>query len=136
MGIMSGVPLDILLKDYIQKEVNTPTFLLKCNSETNTSESTLNGFKEIVSEIEDIYPGIDKWFEKKVLPGIKNGTRFAYLIIHNNKVIGESIVKPGKNAKLCSLRIKPEYQNKSMGLLLFAKIASTLDYNSKSIYSS
>lgn len=110
-----------------KKKDNGSLYLLKLNNEVNYSQETLNGFRDIVGDSEDIYPGIDKWFNRKVIPGIERGQRFAYLIMSEGKAIAETIIKRDYDTKLCSMKIIPEYQNNHLGPVLFAQIANSID---------
>lgn len=136
MGINS---LKDLISKYLehstpQRQVDVNSRVLKISNQSNFSENTLNQFKTIVSGIEDIYPGIDKWYNKKVIPGISEGSRFAFLVMHEGDVIAETIIKPGNDNKLCSMKILPSFQNKSLGTLLFSEIAKTLNDNTEFIH--
>jgi predicted transcriptional regulator/N-acetylglutamate synthase-like GNAT family acetyltransferase len=102
-------------------------YIIKLTNEISYSQETLNEFKVLIGESEDLYPGIEGWFDKKVMPGIKTGIRYAYLVMHEGKAVAEAIVKRGEKTKICSLRIRPAYQNKSIGPFLFAEIASQIE---------
>jgi predicted transcriptional regulator/N-acetylglutamate synthase-like GNAT family acetyltransferase len=106
---------------------NGAYYIIKLTNEVTYSQETLKEFKKLIGESEDLYPGIEGWFDEKVMPGIKSGTRYAYLVMHEGKPIAEAIVKRGEKTKICSLRIKPAYQNKSIGPFLFAEIASQIE---------
>src|SRR6266542_4394737 len=110
------------------------SYLLKLTNETQHSHEVFKEFKNIVSEIDSLYPGIDNWFDKKVIPGINNGKRHAFLMMHNGRAIAETIVKFGNDSKLCSMRIKPSFQNYSLGILLFAEVAKALGNKSHSVH--
>lgn len=115
-----------LLKKYILSKDKGSFYILKLTNEISYPKETIDGFKELVNQSEIFYPGIDKWFDKKVMPGIHEGSRYAFLVFHKGRSIGEAIVKPGKDSKLCSLRLEPDYQKKSVGTLLFSEVAKTL----------
>ena len=109
-------------------------YVLKLTNEVNYSQKTFEDFREIVSESEDIYPGIDLWFKHKVIPGIIDGNRYAYLVMKEGIAIAETIIKMDKDTKICSMRISPEYQNKKLGSYLFSKISNSLGDNSETIH--
>lgn len=109
-------------------------YLLQLTNEISYPKETLEGFKELVNESEDLYPGIDLWFSNKVIPGIKEGIRYAYLVMHEGKPVAEAIVKKGADVKLCSMRIKPAYQRKAIGPILFAHIAKMISQTSELIH--
>ena len=85
-----------------------------------------NDLKKLVEECEDLYPGIDMWFNKKVKSGLKSGERTALVVYHNDNPIGASILRRGKDAKLCSMRIIPTEQNKGIGSLMLALVAAEI----------
>jgi predicted transcriptional regulator/N-acetylglutamate synthase-like GNAT family acetyltransferase len=81
--------------------------------------------KDLISRNEDMYPGIDGWFTKKVVPGLKSGERKAYVVFEHEKPIATAILKLGSSAKLCHLRIDEDYQDASLGQILLTQM--TLD---------
>lgn len=89
-------------------------------SEKITNEKYKYDLKKLIEIVDDKYPGIDKWFEKKVMSGLKEKERFAYLVYHKEHPIGSAIIKKGEDTKLCSMRINPKYENKGIGSLLFS----------------
>jgi len=74
---------------------------------------------------EESYPGIGKWFESKVLPGIKSGARLGYVGFLDERPVAAAIVKKGQTAKFCHLKIDPEARSKYLGDLFF--VIMTLD---------
>jgi predicted transcriptional regulator/ribosomal protein S18 acetylase RimI-like enzyme len=109
-------------------------YVIKLTNEVSYPASTVLGFRDIVLESGDLYPGIDLWFDKKVIPGIKEGKRYAYLIMQEGKPIAEAVVRRGEDTKLCSMRIMPAYQNKAIGPFLFDQIALLLDNSVKHVH--
>ena len=109
--------------------------LVRLSDETRISDKALGSFSELVLESEDLYPGIDKWFQKKVIPGIRDGRRIAFVVFHQGKAIAESIIKFGSRTKMCSMRVDPAYQGKGIGPFLFAQLANELDSSVKSVHS-
>lgn len=109
--------------------------VIKLGVDTKISPEKIKDFKQIILENEDIYPGIDVWFKKRVIPGIYNGTREAFLVYRDNKLVGASLIKKGKRIKICSLRVKPFIQKKKIGSLLMDITLSTItDYEPRSVY--
>ena len=82
-----------------------------------------NDLKILIEQFEDIYPGIDIWYKKKVLQGLKDKERTAYIIYEDKKPVGASISRLGKDAKICSLRILPQAEQNGYGRLLVALVA-------------
>lgn len=87
---------------------------------------SLSHLEQMVEECEDLYPGIDIWFKKKVVPGLEEKNRVALLVYHDSRPIGSVVVRKGDDAKLCSLRVLPEEQKKGLGHLLIALVANEI----------
>ncbi len=82
--------------------------------------------KQMIEECEDLYPGIDAWFKKKVSPELDRGRRSAILIYSDSEPIASAVVRRGEDAKLCSMRITPGHQHKWLGHYLLALVALEL----------
>lgn len=66
------------------------------------------------------YPNFDSWFSEKVIPGIENGERTVLVEMRANEVAGLMILKHSlSEKKLCTLRVRPQYENRGMGVRLF-----------------
>lgn len=94
----------------------------------------LGQFKDVLIKHETMYPGIDKWFKNKVLPGIRDGERVGYLGYKNNNPLVSAVVKKGKIAKFCHLHIDEELRNKKLGDLFFSMMAVDVRNKAKSVY--
>lgn len=76
-------------------------------------------FKELIEECEDLYPGIDVWLRKKVLPELQTRTWRSAIVLYENKMpAGVAVMRHGKSAKFCNMRIRPEYQGSGLGPIL------------------
>lgn len=80
----------------------------------------LKKLRELVLENEPMYPNIDKWFDNKVVPGLKSSERIGYIGYLDGQPTVSAIVKRGENAKFCHLKIKDELQNINLGEAFFA----------------
>src|ERR1700686_5160318 len=89
----------------------------------------LNLFKISVLKHEEMYPGISTWLKNKVLPGIKNGQRIAYLGLCNDKPAVTAVVKIGASSKFCHLHIEKNLQDKNIGELFFAMMIVDVRHN-------
>lgn len=66
------------------------------------------------------YPDFDSWLLDKVLPGIVSGERTLIIEMRAEKVAGFMILKHSlSEKKLCTLRVRPEYESLGMGVRLF-----------------
>jgi predicted transcriptional regulator len=101
----------------------------------NRRTEALADLTSLVLECEHLYPGIDLWFNRKVLPGLSSGSRVAYVAYDGHRLIGGAVLRRGGNAKLCSLRIRNEYAGRGFGTGLFhlaaleaSRLSSTLHF--------
>lgn len=65
------------------------------------------------------YPGIDKWYLNKVVPGIRSGTRFLYTVQRDHRLVGLGIAKAEDELKLCTVRVAPDYVGRGIGIRVF-----------------
>lgn len=66
------------------------------------------------------YPNFDSWLVNKVVPGIENGDRTLLIEMRANEVAGFMILKHNlSEKKLCTLRVRPQYESRGMGVRLF-----------------
>lgn len=76
-------------------------------------------FKELIEECEDLYPGIDVWLRTKVLPELRTRTWRSAIVLYENELpVGVAVMRHGKGAKFCNMRIRPEYQGSGLGNIL------------------
>jgi len=78
---------------------------------------------------ESLYPGIDKWWDQRVVPGIGINQRVCHAALVDGELVGVSIGKRASgSAKLCTLRVKDEYQREGVGeQLLHRTLRDLLD---------
>lgn len=77
--------------------------------------------RELLGETSRLYPGIDLWWHKTVLPDLRTGRRVAVVLETGESVEGLFIGKPGRRAKLCTLRIQKPWRDRGLGTLLMAE---------------
>lgn len=66
------------------------------------------------------YPLFDAWFASKVLPGIRTGERTLLIEERNSVAVGLLILKhTSSEKKLCTLRVRPHFESKGLGVRLF-----------------
>lgn len=66
------------------------------------------------------YPDFDQWLLRKVIPGIYSGERTALVELRGSSVAGLLIVKHSHaERKLCTLRVRPAFESKGLGVRLF-----------------
>jgi predicted transcriptional regulator len=84
-----------------------------------SSSNLLCTLREVISSNDPQYPGIDIWYKRKVVPGLLSGERKAYLAFSGKKPIGAAILKRGKSAKFCHVRVADDYQGTDLGKIFF-----------------
>lgn len=66
------------------------------------------------------YPNFDHWFFHQVVPGVMSGERSIFIEQRNTSIAGILILKhTSEEKKLCTLRVRPEYESLGLGVRLF-----------------
>jgi predicted transcriptional regulator len=118
-----------LLSQNLQNKILT-LFPLKGNfriaeiraTHASRQEDSLFHLKNLVCSSEPMYPRIDRWFEEKVIPGLKCSERVAYVAYENDVPVASSILKQGVNSKICHLKILHGFQDLHLGQMFFTKM--------------
>jgi len=88
----------------------------------DTSDLFFNVFKYL-PEVKFVYPNVENWLEKVVIPDLKTSNRLFSCIYVNGNFAGYTILKKSlKQNKICTLQILPKYRRITAGrrLLEFA----------------
>lgn len=94
----------------------------------------LKRLRELVLENEPMYPNINKWFDEKVMAGLKASERIGYVGYLDEKPVVSAIVRRGEAAKFCHLRIKDELQDINLGEAFFALMGLEVSGFSKEVH--
>jgi predicted transcriptional regulator len=86
----------------------------------------IQDLKKLIISHEELYPNIDRWFAKKVIPGIKATERIAYIGYLDNKPVASAIVKKGRETKFCHLHLNKEIQDMHLGEIFFVLMANAV----------
>ncbi|MFH1987998.1 MAG: GNAT family N-acetyltransferase [Pseudomonadota bacterium] len=86
--------------------------------------SLLNEAINVISQdaefLRSSYPLFDQWFAQKVLPGIYTGERTLLIEKRASLAVAYMILKhTDTERKLCTLRVRPNYESKGLGVRLF-----------------
>ena len=73
---------------------------------------------------EEHYPNIERWIDKKVIPGLRTGERVGYIGFMDNEAILVAVVKLGQRSKFCHLSIQEGFRGGKYGTLLFSLMAA------------
>lgn len=96
---------------------------------SRNASSTIRHLRDLLVHIDPSYPGIEKWLDTKVIAHLADDSRRAYLVYQDQRPIASAIAKKGEAAKLCNLRIGPEWKERKLGTLLISLLAlSTAEY--------
>lgn len=82
---------------------------------------------------EESYPGISRWFDGKVLAGLRNGERTGFIGLLNEKPVAAAIVKRGYSSKFCHLKIDDDARSRSLGDLFFSLMTLEIRHRAKSV---
>ncbi len=89
---------------------------------------------EFLIESTHLYPAIDNWWKKKVLPSVLEGGRVVYVLKRGDIIKGLFIGKKGTNSKICTLRLKDDVKKNGLGkALLLEGLRHIIDESTKYI---
>src|SRR5262245_21980734 len=97
------------------------------------SDHLLN-LRTVVCERESLYPGIDRWFDKKVISGLASRNRIAYVGYIDERPAIAAIVRLGENAKVCHINIRDDLQDAGLGEMFFSLLALEARTLAKSLH--
>jgi len=83
----------------------------------------LDRFRDLILANEPMYPGIERWYSTKVLPGIRQEERAAFIGYLNEKPAVSAVVKKGADAKFCHLHIHENLRDENLGEVFFSLMA-------------
>jgi predicted transcriptional regulator/GNAT superfamily N-acetyltransferase len=90
---------------------------------------------EFLLQTSHLYPDIGLWWSRTVLPDLRSGRRVAVVLEDTNRLGGLFIGKPGRRAKLCTLRLRQEWRDRGLGSLLMAEgIGKLSDDRTREVY--
>lgn len=95
-----------------------------------TTNSLTEAFiaKQKLLDLQHLYPDFNYWFSNKCLPGIVIGSDKMIIAKHDEQIIGLAIGKISDNeTKLRCVRVRPDYQQRGVGLHLVDKMLRELD---------
>ena len=90
-------------------------------------------FRKLILSNEVMYPAIEDWLERKVLPGLKSGERVGYIGLCDERPVASAVVKRGRTSKFCHLGLDKSVQNQGFGELLFVLMALEARHKAKKV---
>jgi len=94
----------------------------------------LANFSELVLANEPMYPKIERWYSEKVLPGIRQNERVAFIGYLDQKPAVSAVVKKGARAKFCHLRVHEVLRDSNLGEVFFSLMALEIRDLAKDIH--
>jgi predicted transcriptional regulator/N-acetylglutamate synthase-like GNAT family acetyltransferase len=94
----------------------------------------MNVLKRLIDSSEAMYPGIGCWFKEKVLPGLKSEQRIAWVAFEGERAIASAVLKLGRKAKFCHLRVDQDYQDMDLGQMFFSQMTLEARHDAKEIH--
>lgn len=94
----------------------------------------VNVLKELIVSHQPMYPAIDSWFAEKVIPGLRNSSRIAYVAYENEIPIASAVLKLGAKAKFCHLRIHQNFQDLDLGQMFFTQMTLEARHHATDIH--
>jgi len=83
---------------------------------------------------EEMYPGIQKWIDNKVINGLKTGERIAYVGLIDDKPVVTAVVKKGRDSKFCHLKIDKTAQDRGWGDIFFSLMTLEVRNSASSVH--
>lgn len=90
--------------------------------------------REMISSSESMYPTIQKWFDAKVVPGLKSSERIAWIAYEDENAIASAVLKLGDKSKICHLRIHRDFQDMDLGQMFFTQMTLEARYRATEIH--
>ena len=82
------------------------------------AENDLGQIRAFLLESEHLYPGIEQWWDRRVLSGLRSGDRHVLVVQSAQGIGGLFIGKPGPRAKICTLRLRETLRARGLGRVL------------------
>jgi len=104
--------------------------------ETEAKKTTddLNILRGLIVENQPMYPNIDRWFDGKVIPGLRSSERIAWVAYEGENAIASAILKLGRKSKFCHLRIHQNFHDLDLGRMFFSQMTFEARHLSKEIH--
>lgn len=114
----------------------TPSFRLVELGAFHAHKQTdeLKTLEQLLLANQTMYPGIDRWYTDKVIPGLKSSERVAYIAFEDQSPIASAVLKRGENAKFCHLRIHENFRDLDLGQIFFSQMTLEVRHRAKEIH--
>jgi predicted transcriptional regulator len=103
-------------------------------AEAKRSTDDLKILRRLIAENQPMYPNIDLWFDKKVVPGLRSSERIAWVAYEQETAIASAVLKLGRKSKFCHLRIHQNFQDLDLGRMFFSQMTLEARHFAKEIH--
>jgi predicted transcriptional regulator len=103
-------------------------------SEAKRLTDDLKILRGLILENQPMYPNIDRWFDKKVVPGLRSSQRIAWVAYEGEIAIASAILKLGQKSKFCHLRIHQNFHDLDLGRMFFSQMTFEARHLAKEIH--
>jgi predicted transcriptional regulator len=90
--------------------------------------------RKLVFQSETSYPRIGKWFDGRVLSGLRTGERTGFVGLVNDIPVAAAILRRGITAKFCHLKVDESMRGRSLGDLFFSLMALEIRQRTQNIH--
>jgi predicted transcriptional regulator len=90
--------------------------------------------RQLILANQAVYPDIDHWFSTKVIKGLESSERLAYIAYEGEAAIASAILKLGKKAKFCHLRIREDFQDQDLGQMFFTLMTLEIRHRAQEVH--
>ncbi|SCB53010.1 GNAT family N-acetyltransferase [Rhizobium lusitanum] len=74
------------------------------------------------------YPGIERWYRTKVVPGLRTGERYLHRVERGGELVGVGIAKKDSNEKkICTVRVSHDHFGRGIGVRIFDNLLRWLN---------
>src|SRR5512147_3036884 len=103
-------------------------------ADAKRTTDNLRTLKSLIVTSEDMYPGIQRWFAEKVVPGLRASERIAYVGYEGEDPIASAVLKLGARSKFCHLRIHEEFQDLDLGQMFFTQMTLEARHRAEEVH--
>jgi predicted transcriptional regulator len=103
-------------------------------SEAKKFTDDLKVLRQLIVENQPMYPNIDRWFDHKVVPGLKSSERIAWVAYEGESAIASAVLKRGRKSKFCHLRIHQNFRDLDLGRMFFSQMTFEARHLAKEIH--
>jgi predicted transcriptional regulator len=90
--------------------------------------------RELIVSSQNMYPAIERWFDTKVVAGIKSSERVAWVAYEGEKAIASAVLKLGEKSKFCHLRVHEDFHDMDLGQMFFTQMTLEARHLAKEIH--